>query len=603
MNRKSTFVRLMPYLVRRQGWTLATLPLLIVVGIVAELAKPWPLKVVLDGILFQKYPEFLPDSWRGEQNVERILIGCCLAVFVIALVDALAAYARTLISAAAGLKAVRRIRRDLVQRIQALSLAEHRRRGGGDLLIRVTGDVSLLREFLLDALLDLARNGLVVVGMLAMMLWLDWRLTLAALLVIPPFLILLRLFTPGIKAAVRSQRKKEGLLATDVSEAIAALPVVQSFCIENRVCDRVEEQNRSSARAGMRTTRLEASFGRISELLLALGTAVVLFLGAKRALAGSLTPGDLVVLVTYLRAVYKPIRNMAGRSSRLAKASACAERVIEILDMEPAIRDSSAAQPAPVLSGRIELRDVSFTYGGGDVLEHADLAIEPGEVIALVGRSGAGKTTLAHLLSRFHDPTSGSVRIDGHDVRDFTLDSLRQQVGFVMQETVLMKGTIAENIALARPAASRAEIEQAARSAGAEEFILRFPDGYDTEVAERGSTLSGGQARRIALARVLLKNPPIVVLDEPLTGLDRASEEAVSHGLLEAVRGKTTLLIAHRFALLPRVDRIAVLDSGRIVEFGSHDQLLRRGGFYARLFCERDFDDRVLLNEGMEAVT
>lgn len=578
-------MRLLPYLVRRQKPLLLALPPLVAVGIVTQLLRPWPMKVVLDGLFFDAPLRFVPQAWLHDERPVRLLVACCATVVGLALIEAVAGYFRALISARAGHKAVQRIRADLVDRLQGLDLDYHRSHGLGDSLLRVTGDVALLRELLLDGMVEIGRNASVVIAMVAVMALVDLPLTLTALAVVPALLLIVKALTPAIESAVKKQRKKEGVLATDVSEALAALPVVQSFGLEQRTRERIKTQNRSSARAGLRTTRLEASLGSFAELVLAGGTAAVLSYGAWRALSGHLTPGDLVVFTSYVRALYKPVRGIASRSARIAKASACASRILEILELRPRIHDAADAKPLVVTHGTIELRQVAFAYRDAErVLDGIDLAIAPGEHVALVGRSGVGKTTLGMMLARFHDPQSGVVAIDGQDLRGVTLRSLREQVGVVSQETVLLRGSIAENIAIARPDASADEIEDVARLAGAHAFIERFEHGYDTVVGERGATLSGGQARRIALARVLLKRAPIVVLDEPMTGLDAEVEAEVSRQLLTHLRGTTVIVIAHHASLLPYVDRAVVLDDGRVLEDGTHAALLERGGLYARLF-------------------
>ena len=500
------------------------------------------------------------------------------------MIDAIAGYFQVMIAAYASQKAVQRIRSAIVTRIQAMDLTDHRRRSSGDLLMRVTGDVGLLREFLLSGGLDVLRHSLMLVGMVAMMLVIDWRLTLVALLVIPPLVLVIRVVTPTIRRAVKKQRDKEGVLATDVSEAIAAIPVVQAFGLERRTKEKLKRENRSSGRAGLKAKRLEASLGRTAEIVLACGVAVVLGYGVFRAQSGALTPGDLVVFTSYVRGLYKPIRGIAGRAARLAKASACAARVVEILDYRPTIVDRDDARPAPRLRGAVALERVDFAYPGGDAaLRGVDLSIEPGSFVALVGRSGAGKTTLAMLLSRLIEPSAGVVRLDGVDSREYTLESVRRQIGFVLQETILLRGTIAENIAIARPDAGEAEIARAARDAGCDAFIDAFPDGYDTLVGERGATLSGGQARRISLARVLLLDPPIVVLDEPMTGLDALAEVEVTRALRRALRDRTVILIAHGFSMVRDVDQVCVLERGRVVERGTHETLMTTGGLYRSL--------------------
>lgn len=587
-DRVVVFRRLLPFLVKRQHGLLAALVPLLAISIAMQLFRPWPMKAVLDGIFFGAELAWVPSDLLAPEHRTTFLVVACASIVLAAVVDGVASYFLLILSATAGQKAVQRVRSAVVDRIQAMDLLDHRRRSSGDLVMRVTGDVGMLRELLLNGGLEIARNALVLVGMVVVMALLDWRLTAVALAVIPPLWLLTRVVNPAIRVAVKKQREKEGELATDVSEAISAIPVVQAFGLEARARQAIKRVNRSSGRAGLKAKRLEASLGRSAEIVLAGGVAAVLGYGAHRAMAGVLTPGDLVLFASYVRGLYKPLRSVAARSARIAKASACAQRVVEILDVEPSVRDRADAVEAPRLRGELQFDDLSFSYHADEpVLRGVDARVRPGELIALVGRSGAGKTTLAMHLPRLIDPRGGALRVDGRDVREYTLASLRRQVGLVLQDTVLLRGTIAENIAIARPDASAEEIRSAARAAGCDAFIEEFRHGYDTVVGERGATLSGGQARRIAIARVLLKDAPIVVLDEPLEGLDALSEATVRANLRRILQGRTVLLIAHRFSMLPEADRILVLDEGRVAEEGTHDELLTRRGLYRRLHDAR----------------
>lgn len=591
----SVFRRLLPFLVKRQQGSLALLVPLLLIGVAMQLLRPWPMKVVLDVVFFDTRLPYIPDALLTPEHQTLLVVLASAAIVVFAVVDALATWFLVMISARVSQQAVARVRSAIVDRIQAMTLVEHRRRSVGDLIMRVTGDVGMLREFILSGGLDVLRNSILLVGMVLMMLLLDWRLTLVALLVAPPLMLAMRVVTPSIKDAVKKQREKEGVLATDVSEAIAAIPVVQAFNLEGRTRERLKRQNRSSGRAGMRARRLEASLGRTAELVLAVGLAVVLGYGVHRAQqGGALTPGDLVLFTSYVRGLYKPLRGITGRAARLAKASACAARVVEVLDHKPTIQDRPDALEAPRFAGRIDLRRVAFAYNPAEpVLSGVDVTIAAGSFVALVGRSGAGKTTLALLLARLIDPDRGEVRLDRQDIREFTLASVRRQVGLVLQDTILMRGTIAENIAIARPEADAEAIVAAARAAGCDEFIRGLQHGYDTLVGERGATLSGGQARRISLARVLLLDPPVVVLDEPMTGLDAIAEAEVSDNLRRLLRGRTVVLIAHRFTMLQDADQVLVLDGGRIAEAGTHEELLQAAGLYRRLHDARGEGDAI----------
>ena len=535
----------------------------------AEVARPWPIKIVFDGILI---PQEEPDAvtgWLIETfgSGDGLLAATALAILAIALVGGAAGFAQAYLIAAVGQKVVAQIRLDLYRHIQRLSHSFHDTASSGDIIARLTGDVRMMRDLLIDTVVFLAARTLVIVVTVAVMLWMDWRLTLVALTIMPLLWIVTRHFGGRIRGAARKQRRKEGKIAVVMTEGISAINVVKGFAREAHEEQRFAKQNNSSAEAGVVTTRLAANMDRVTQVLLALGTAMVLWYGVTRVRGGAITPGDLLVFTAYLTSLYKPIRKIASMTSRVAKATASGERLLEIFDVEPDIRDAPDAVALERPAAHVRLEDITFAYPGREpTLRDASLEIEPGETVALVGPSGAGKSSVARLLMRFYDVEAGAVKIDGLDVRDVTVDSLRSNIAVVLQDSVLFGTTIRENIAYGRLDASDEEIVAAAIAAGADGFIRALPEGYDTVVGERGETLSGGQRQRIAIARAMLRDAPILILDEPLTGLDPQTAIRLLSTLRKAASGRTTLLIAHDGFTLSLADRMLRLRDGRFVE-------------------------------------
>jgi ABC-type multidrug transport system fused ATPase/permease subunit len=379
-------------------------------------------------------------------------------------------------------------------------------------------------------------------------------------------------------------RKKEGEVTAVAQEALTAIRVVQAFAREDHEDARFARHSQESLEANLETSALQAQFSRLVDLVVAVGTAAIVYVGAQQVLDGHLSVGELLVLTSYLALMYGPVRQLSKLSSTVSRATASAERIAELLDERSDVRDRHNAVPAPPLSGHVAFVNVSFAYRPDQpVLRHISFVARPGKTIALVGPTGAGKSTIVSLLLRFYDPTAGVVMIDGHDLRNFTLASLRAQVAVVQQESVLFRTTIRENIAYGRSDASTREIEDAARLANAHEFILKQPNGYDTVVGERGETLSGGQRQRIAIARAMLRNAPILILDEPTSALDAWTEHLTLEALERLQAGRTTFVIAHRFSSVRNADSIMVLMDGSIVERGAHAELMAHGGYYRRL--------------------
>jgi len=552
----------------------------------AEIFRPWPLKLIIDGVLVRKKH----GAWEKGLLAQiaptpgALLVWCAVGVILLALVSGALAYAQTLLAAGAGQRIVARIRKRLFAHLHRLELSFHEGARTGDLVMRLTGDIANLKEMLTTSLVEIGGRFMLLIGMTAIMLSIDVPMTLASLAIVPLLSFSISRISSRIRDAARQSRSKEGQLASVASESLGLVALVQAFSRADKEAERFNFGNRSSLRAGLKAAKLEAALSRSVELILAAGTGLVLFVGARRALAGIITAGDLVVFVSYLRSLHKPLRSIASHASRMAKGVACGERIVSVLEREPAIVDAPDAVPAPEFSGEIAFDGVSFGYGDGpEVLKGISFEAKPGARIALVGESGAGKSTIAKLLLRLADPRHGSVRIDGRDVREFTLESLRNRIALVPQEALLFATSIRDNIAFGRLDATDEEIVAAARLANADEFIRRLPNGYDTVVGERGITLSGGERQRIAIARAAVRNAPILVLDEPMTGLDAQSEAAVREAMERLSVGRTTLLIAHRFTLVERADLILVLEGGRVAESGTAPELRARDGVFRRL--------------------
>jgi ATP-binding cassette, subfamily B, bacterial len=535
---------------------------------VTEIIRPWPLKVVFDGLLI---PQAQPDAvmtrmlaWFGAG--EQLLAAAALAILAIAIIGGAMAYVQATLIAAVGQKVVADIRLDLYRHVQRLSHTFHDTVASADIISRLTGDVRMMRDLLIDAAVFFAARTVVMIGTVGVMLLMDWRLTVAALTVLPGLAWVSHAYGGRIKDAARRQRRKEGKIAVVMTEGISAISVVKGFAREAYEEERFSRQNTSSADAGVQSTRMAAQMDRLVQVMLAVGTCIVLWYGVMRVRDGAVSPGDLLVFTAYLSTLYKPLRKMSSMSARVAKAAASGERLLEIFDVKPDITDPPDATENYDVIGHFALEAVTFGYPGSvPVLRGATLRLSPGETVALVGASGAGKSSVARLMMRFYDPQIGKVTIDGHDVRDAQIGSLRDQIAVVLQESVLFATSIRDNIAYGRLDATDDDIEAAAVAAGADGFIRRLPDGYDTILGERGETLSGGQRQRIAIARALLRNAPILILDEPLTGLDADTARDLIGALRVVAAGRTTLLIAHDDLSLTLADRVVELRDQRFV--------------------------------------
>jgi subfamily B ATP-binding cassette protein MsbA len=494
-----------------------------------------------------------------------ILYGACATSLFIGLGTGVLTYCFTFAVANVGRKAIYAIRHDLFAHMQRLSLRFHDKQRTGDLVTRLTSDTQAIQQIFAHSLIILITDMFLLSGMVFMMVWINWRFALVSLSVSPLLFWTLFRYTPRIRNAARDARKSDGLLASTAQETLSSIRIVQGLAQEHQRDNHFDTQNVNSMAAYLEANRYQARVAPVVDILAATGIALVMWYGAKQVFQGALTTGDVVVFFAYVTNLYAPMKALSKLSYTFSRAGVALERIAEVHAVEREVVEHKDAALAPVLNGEIEFRNVSFEYEPGQsVLSTVNLTVRPGEKIAVVGATGSGKSTLVSLIPRLYDVTEGKVLINGIDIRNYKLQSLREQISMVLQDSLLFTGTIAENIAFGRPGATQEQIEIAAQKANAEEFITRLPEGYDTPVTERGSTLSGGQKQRIAIARAILRDAPILILDEPTSGLDIAAERVVLEALLNASEGRTTIIISHRLMSLEFVDRIAELNNGHL---------------------------------------
>jgi subfamily B ATP-binding cassette protein MsbA len=568
-----------------KGMTVAFFAVVVSAG--TELLEPLPLKIVLDYLLQGKHlPHWamVTVGWIGNDKLA-VLNFAVAAVAVIAVVGAASSYLENLLTTTIGQRIMHELRRTVYSHIQRLSLAEYDEKRTGDLIGRVTDDIESVQDFVSTVLLGIVTNVLTLVGMIGIMLYMNWRFTLISLAIAPLLFGVVLFLTRKIKKASRDVRKKESELVSTVQEVFSSIRVVKAFAREDYEQRRFERQSLENVETALKAQSLKMKLSPVVEIIVAIGTCLMLGFGARLVLAGKLTPGELVLFLFYLGKMYKPMRDLSKMTNTVSKASVGFERIREVLESESKVRDLARARRAPAFKGKIEFERVSFGYEKEEpIIQDVSFTVEPGQVAAFVGPTGAGKTTIINLIARFYDPLSGRIKIDGTDIREFKLRSLRSQISFVLQDTLLFRAPVWQNIAYGRPESSRAEIMHAAELANADEFIKEMPEGYDTMVGERGVTLSGGQRQRIAIARAMIRQTPILVLDEPTSGLDAQSELAVIDALDRLMKDKTSIVIAHHLATIVHADTIFVVKDNQIAEHGTHEELLAADGFYAELY-------------------
>ena len=550
----------------------------------ADLAAPWPLKWVIDSVVAGRTTGFtLTDA-------DLRLLGFVVAATVgISVVNALGVYTGELWLRRAGERIAHGLRIRTYEQLQRLSIAFHDKRPKGDLVTRMTEDANRVGEVFSDSLGSIAQALLTVVGMLALATWLDPMLGAVLALVIPVLALVTRYFRRRVRAAAKRQRARDGEIASLAAETLSSIRLVQASGTERFEHDKVREQSEERQRHGIEVAVIEARFAGFVDVIGAVAMGVVILLGTWRVAHGELSAGSLVVFAQYARKLYSPLKDIAKHSAKISKALARAERIAEVLSSDERLPERPHAYGGHRGRGDVVLQGVTFGYDPQrPVIEGLDLHVPQGRRVAIVGSSGAGKSTVGALVARFYDPLAGRVLLDGRDLRDCQLRWVRSQVGILLQDTVLLSGTIADNIAYGTNA-SREHIEAAARIAGADEFVRRFPDGYDHVLGAGGVGLSGGQRQRLGIARVLLRDPAVLLLDEPTTGLDPVTESEVMDGLGELMVGRTTIIVTHSIPMALAAEHVVVLERGRIVEQGEPGALLGHEGPFRRLASRQGF--------------
>jgi ATP-binding cassette, subfamily B, bacterial len=558
-----------------------------------QLVAPWPLKLILDYILLQKPAPpslaFLSELYHAWPLT--VLAGLAASIAVIAIMIGALSYAQSFVTSKIGHHLVFTIRQHLFSHVQGLSLSFHAQTRSGELLTKLAGDTKTLKNAFTDIPLAVSGHIFTFIGMIMVMFVVNWELSLIILATMPILISGLFILNRKILATTRDQREQESRMASQLNESLSSISVVQMFGRQRFEQDRFKQESTKHLQTGLQTTRTTAAVTRVVSVIGAISTATTVFFGAWQVLKARMTPGDLLIFVSYMKNLYSPIKDLSKLSAQFSQAMVSAQRIADLLGIEPEIQDHPNAVKASHLRGDIRFEHVSFNYlEGCPVLHDLSLKILPGQRVALVGPSGSGKSTLLHLLLRLYQPSNGTITLDQRNLADYERESLRHEIGVVPQESLLFRASIAENISYGAQHATLEQIMEAAREANAHDFIVRLPNGYETVVGERGSTLSGGQRQRICLARALVKQPSILLLDEPTASLDQGSATYIRETIARIHTNRTTLVITHHFVRMELFDHIFVLDQGRLVEQGTHRDLLERHGLYANLYAQQSDD-------------
>ncbi len=575
-------------LIRPYRKTLVIIFLAMLVETLMSLATPWPLKIILDNVVGDhKMSPWLHHLFRPllESGSKAQVAAVAASLYVlISLLGAIASYIDNYFTESAGQWVAHDLRMRMYGHLQRLSLGYYNTHQTGTILSTITTDIQTIQGFASSSTLNILVDMLTIVCMLGLMFWLNWDFTLIALAVTPFLLLFVSRFKKAVKTATHEVRKEQSEIVAVVQQGLESMQVVKAFGQERTEEDLLATVSHATVAAALKARSVKALLSPVVTVTVAVCTALVLWRGAILILNHSMTIGELTVYLAYLTRFFKPVKDLATTTNAIAQVSVGAERVRTILDTDDITPEKTNGLEPTTLQGAVEFQQVAFGYDAETpILTDVSFTIKPGEFVGVVGPTGAGKSTIVSLIPRFYDVQSGNVLVDGENVRDYKLKHLRDQIGYVLQETILFRGTIFENIAFGRPAATREDVIAAAKLANADEFISRMPLGYDTVVGERGSTLSGGQRQRIGIARVMVRNSPILLLDEPTAALDSESEKLVIDALQKLMKGKTVIAIAHRLSTIKNASQIIVIDRGVVAESGSHEQLMALSGIYAGL--------------------